>query len=224
MRQTEMDEAATRYYPRVQKIARGIARHLPSYIDADDLVQAGVVGMMSALKAFDPLRCDRLDLYVERRIRGSILDELRALDPLSRDQRKDARTIDAATRELQSELGRSPEEEEVAERAGVDVERIREVRVRVNAIAPDSLNEENAAFLDGCNPDPIEMITMTEARNRLIASLSSLGERELQILSLYYKEDLSFKEIGEVFGVTESRVCQLHSTLVKKLRIQMQDA
>ncbi|MBI4511910.1 MAG: FliA/WhiG family RNA polymerase sigma factor [Deltaproteobacteria bacterium] len=225
MQSHDMHETATRFIPRIQKIARGIARHLPSYVDAEDLVQAGVVGMMTALKAFDPGRSGRLDVYVERRIRGAILDELRALDPLSRDQRRDARSIQAATRELETMLGRAPEEDEVALRSGVSVERLRAVRERALAVTPDTLDDERGtALADGQAEDPVELLALAQSRERLVAALNALPERQRQVLSLYYVEELSLKEIGDLFGVTESRVCQIHGEALKKLRLSMQDA
>src|SRR5512134_2305917 len=133
MTPVELRAIATRFLPRIHKIARGICRQLPAHVDAEDLAQAGIVGMMSALRAFDSARGDSVEVYVTRRIRGAILDELRALDPLSRDQRKDARLIQHAQRELETELGRAPAEDEVAARAGLTVARVREVRERSNA-------------------------------------------------------------------------------------------
>jgi len=224
MRESQLQETATQFFPRIQKIARGIARHLPSSIDADDLVQAGVVGMMAALRAFDPTRTDRLEAYVERRVRGAILDELRALDPLSRDQRRDARAIQAATRALEAELGRAPEEDEVARRSGLGLGRVRAVRERAQAVSPDRLDDQAGGIEDPRAADPVERISMAQTRARLVAAIDVLPERERQILSFYYVEELSLKEIGSLLGVTESRVCQIHGEAVKKLRVALADA
>lgn len=225
MHASEMHGTATRFYPRIRKIALGIARNLPSYIDAEDLVQAGVVGMMGALRAFDRSITDSLELYVERRIRGAILDELRALDPLSRDQRKDARAIQAATRQLEAELGRSPEEAEIAARSGLPVERLRVVVARSAAIAPESLDADGVApMVDLGAVDPVELLAASETRERLEEALAELGERERQVVALYYVEELSLKEIGGLFRITESRVCQIHGVAVRKLRCALEDA
>ena len=224
MSETQIQKAAAKFLPRVQKIARGIARNLPAHIDAEDLVQAGVVGMIGALRAYDPKRTARLELYVERRVRGAILDELRALDPLSRDQRKDARAIDRAVRSIEHEMGRPATEEELAKRSGLGLDRVREIRERSAAVTPDSLDAERAVtVVDSTACDPIEKIAFERARTELAAALGELPERERQILSLYYVEELSLKEIGEVLGVTESRICQIHGHAVKKLR-QILDA
>ena len=222
---SEMQTTALRFYPRIQKIARGIARNLPAHVDANDLVQAGVVGMMGALRAFDRSRTESLEFYVERRIRGAILDELRALDPLSRDERKDARTIQAATRALEGEFGRAAEESEIAARAGLAVERVRAVRQRVAAILQEPLDDEGAPSLaDLWAIDPTAMLAASELRERLVGALTELTERERQVVALYYVEELSLREIGGLFGVSESRICQIHGEVVKKLRLALSDA
>src|SRR5688572_29775978 len=113
MTTAEKQRFAIRFLPRVQRIARGMCRQLPTSIAADDLAHAGIVGMLTALRSFDGRRSERADVYVTRRVRGAILDELRALDPLSRDQRRDARALRAALRDLEQELGRPPTDDEV---------------------------------------------------------------------------------------------------------------
>jgi RNA polymerase sigma factor for flagellar operon FliA len=218
MTQVELRALATRFLPRIHKIARGICRQLPAHVDAEDLAQAGIVGMMSALRAFDTARGDSVDVYVTRRIRGAILDELRALDPLSRDQRKDARLIQQAQRQLETELGRSPGEDEVAGRAGLSVERVREVRERSNAATTLPLEGAVLDREEAGGQDPLDRLALSKQKRELAAAISGLGAREQTVLSLYYVEELSLKEIGGLLGVTESRVCQIHGVAVKKLR------
>jgi RNA polymerase sigma factor for flagellar operon FliA len=221
MTTVEKNELATRFLPRIQKIARGICRQLPPHVDAEDLAQAGIVGMMSALKSYDPARGDCVEVYVTRRIRGAILDELRALDPLTRDQRRDARAIQNATRALESELGRAPAEDEVAAKCGLLLDRIRTVRELAGATTPVPLEE---GVHDPCvRTDPVERISFAQLRARLEASVEKLSERERTIIALYYVEELSLKEIGGLLGVTESRICQIHGAAVKKLRASLQD-
>jgi RNA polymerase sigma factor for flagellar operon FliA len=220
MTTAEMQRFAVRFLPRVHRIARGVCRQLPSHIAAEDLAHAGVLGMLTALRSFDERRTDRADVYVARRVRGAILDELRALDPLSRDQRRDARTLAAATRGLETELGRAPDDDEIAGRAGLAVERLREVRERAAAAAPlplDALPLER----EGVTCDPVERIAIEEQRGALTAAISALPARQKIVLSLYYVEELSLKEIGQVLGVSESRVCQLHGMAVKALRARL---
>ena len=220
MTTADMQRFAVRFLPRVHRIARGVCRQLPSHIAAEDLAHAGVLGMMSALRSVDDRRADHADVYVAHRIRGAILDELRALDPLSRDQRRDARTLASATRGLEAELGRAPDDHEVAERAGVTVERLREVRERAAATAPVPL-EALPIEREGVTEDPVERIAVEEQRGALAAAIAELPGRLQTVLSLYYVEELSLKEIGQVLGVSESRVCQIHGMAVKALRSRL---
>jgi len=220
MTTAEMQRFAVRFLPRIHRIARGVCRQLPAHIAADDLAHAGVLGMMGALRSFDERRADRADVYVARRVRGAILDELRALDPLSRDQRRDARSLAGATRELETELGRSPDDDEVAARAGLSVERVREVRERAAATASlplDALPAER----EGVTEDPVERIALEEQRGALAEAIAALPTRLQTVLSLYYVEELSLKDIGHVLGVSESRVCQIHGMAVKELRARL---
>jgi len=221
MTTAEKNQLATRFLPRITKIARGICRQLPPHVDAEDLAQAGIVGMMSALKSYDPARGDCVEVYVTRRIRGAILDELRALDPLTRDQRRDARAIQTATRTLESELGRAPAEDEVANRCGLLLERIRAVRELTGATTPVPLEE--GLHDQSVRTDPVDRIGFAQLRARLEAAVLRLSERERTIIALYYVEVLSLKEIGGLLGVTESRICQIHGAAVKKLRVALQD-
>jgi RNA polymerase sigma factor FliA len=217
MTTAEMDRVARRFLPRIQKIARGYCRQLPASVEVADLAQAGIVGMLSALRSFDPRRGDRVDIYVQSRVRGAILDELRALDPLSRDQRRDARTIQKAARSLEGELGRPAEDGEIAGRAGLDATRVREVLERSCRAMPLPLDA--AAFEpDHAAVDPLQNVQVEQLRAALVAAVEDLPAREKTVLSLYYVEELSLKEIGNLLGVTESRVCQIHGAAVKKLR------
>jgi RNA polymerase sigma factor for flagellar operon FliA len=224
MRQAEINQIATSYLPKIARIARGMARTLPAHIDAEDLEHAGVIGLMTALKSYDPKLGDQVDVYVTRRIRGAILDELRALDPLSRDVRRDAKALRAAERVLENELGRAADENEIATRAGVSIERVREVRRAATAAATTALHDLTVEMADGCADDPVERIAMSQERARLTAAIKTLPERDQTILSLYYVEELSLKEIGHILGVTESRVCQVMGAATKKLRVAMSDA
>jgi RNA polymerase sigma factor for flagellar operon FliA len=218
MTPVELSTLATRFIHRIHKIARGICRQLPPHVDAEDLAQAGIVGMMSALRAFDTARGDSVEVYVTRRIRGAILDELRALDPLSRDQRRDARMIQHAQRALEGELGRPPAEDEVAVRAGLSVDRVREVRERSNAATTLPLEGAILDREEAVGVDPLDRLARDKQKTELSTAIGALGAREQTVLSLYYVEELSLKEIGGLLGVTESRVCQIHGVAVKKLR------
>ncbi len=221
MQPTELAEVAKSFVPRIRKIARGLCRRLPATVDAEDLAQAGVVGMMGALKSYDPQRGDSVEGYVMRRIRGAILDELRALDPLSRDQRRDARAVQHAQRNLETQLGRAATEHEVADHAGVAIERLRRVRTLAQAIAPTSLDDSIREVADDRADDPVENLARGEIRTQLADAISRLSEREQLILQLYFVEELALKEIGNLLNVTESRVCQIQGAAVKKLHKMM---
>ncbi len=220
MTQVQQHDLAARLLPKIRKMARGICRQLPSHVDAEDLAQAGMIGMLSALKSFDPARGDCAEVYVIRRIRGAILDELRALDPLSRDQRRDTRSVQGAARALEGELGRPATEEELASRACLDVPRIRALRELAHASSPVPL-EHVTSEPESEDVDVIERLAREKLLGRLAAAIATLGAREQTVVSLYYVEELSLKEIGQLLGVTESRVCQIHGAVVKKLRAQL---
>jgi RNA polymerase sigma factor FliA len=225
MHTTTQTENATvvRFLPRIRKIARGIARGLPATVDVSDLEQAGLMGLVVAMHAYDASRGFSMDAYLLARIRGAILDELRGLDPLTRDQRRDARALKNARHSLEGELGRAAAEDEIAARAGVSVDRVREVRELEGASAPLSVEAGMIDVADRRTSDPVERIALEQMRVRLAAAITTLGERDQLVLQLYYVEELSLKEIGAVLGVTESRVCQLHGVAVKKLRGIMVD-
>jgi len=208
-----------RMVPRVRKIARGIARHLPSSVDVEDLVQAGMTGLVAALRTLDPTRTEHIELYLERRVRGAILDELRALDPLSRAERKDARALDAASRSLRGELGREPDAHELATKTGLTVERVRDVRVRQHTAVLEDVDQPgiHATAVDE-RADVIDLISRRRDVERLTHAIGGLPERLRTIINLRYGDDLTLKQIGDVMHVTESRICQMHGEAVARLR------
>lgn len=224
------NELAVAMVPRVEKIARGFARRLPRHIDVEDLVQVGMIGMLAALKAYDAARGasstvtqgrSSLEAYVERRIRGAIQDELRAMDPLSRDERKDARTLGAASRALEIELARAPEAGEIADRAKMPVARVYALAERLAAISMAPLSEDLVA---GQHVDALTLLSQNETMARVAAAIDQLPERQRTVLALYYLEDLSLNQIAKMLGVTESRVCQISGDAVKRLRVALADA
>lgn len=201
--------------PRIHRIALGMCHKLPASVEAADLAQAGALGMWTALRSFDPRRSDGLESYVTRRVRGAMLDELRALDPLTRDERRHAREISTAERELTSELGRTPELAEIAERTGLDEERILGLRGRAALALP---LDAAVGVCDEAAVDPLERVALEELRAALISALADLTEREKTVMSLTLVEGLSSKEIGGLLGVTAARICQIHGSAVAKLR------
>lgn len=219
------NEMAVAMLPRVEKIARGFARKLPQHIELDDLIQVGVVGMLQAIAAYQDsgkaVESASVAAYVERRIRGAIQDELRAQDPLTRDERKDARRVTDATKALEGTLGRRPDAHEIAASAKLSVARVRALAERTLSIMPEQLAED---LLPCDGLDALELLTRTETWTRLVAAIDSLADRQRTVVGLYYLEGLSLNEIAKMLGVTESRVCQISSDAVRKIRIALADA
>lgn len=221
----QTNEMAVAMLPRVEKIARGFARKLPQHIELDDLIQVGVVGMLQAIASYQDsgkvVDASSVTAYVERRVRGAIQDELRSLDPLTRDERKDAKLVTEATKSLEGSLGRQPDAHEIAARAKLSVARVRALAERTLAIMPAQLAED---LLPCDGLDALELLTRTETWTRLVAAIDSLAERPRTVIGLYYLEGLSLQEIATMLGVTESRVCQISSDAVRKIRISLADA
>jgi RNA polymerase sigma factor FliA len=213
-------KAAVRYYPFIRQVARRMARRLPTHVALDDIVSAGVVGLMDCLDKYDPKKSERFETYAEFRIKGAMLDELRSADPLSRDQRASVNALRDARHALEGRFGRAPEPEELAEELGCDLDHYHAVIARVAASrtvvldeglsASDSIGEQRA--------DPSVDACYGERRTYLAHAIARLPPRLRMVVTLYYFEDLSLKEIGRVLGVTESRICQLHGQAMRLLR------
>lgn len=222
----ELQQVATRLFPKVQRIARAYAARLPPEVELEDLVQTGAVGLLSALNAWDPAHGGSLEAYAEPRIRGAIQDALRAEDPLTRDERKDVRALEAAGRRFVATMGRPPEEHELAEASGLSLERVQMLRIRAEAlVAPakqcgdhDEARDPIAELEDTRHEEALELVALAETRERLIEAIGGLPERQRLVLSLYYVEELALKEIADLLAVTESRVCQIHREALKKLK------
>lgn len=214
--------------PQVQYIASRILERLPQHIELSDLVNAGVIGLLSAYKAFDPTKNAQFSTFAKFRIRGAILDSLRALDWGSRDIRRKARQITEATAKLESSLRRSPTTEEVAKELGMSLSALNSIQAELSSLyvvgqeVPSSLDGGGAHDLVESSPslwdNPFEMYCKTEEKARLAEAISQLSEREQLILSLYYVEELTMKEVAEVVGLAISRVSQIHSASLRKLK------
>ena len=217
MTPSERRDLTERYLPHVHSIVHGMRRRLPPWVATEDLLHAGVVGLLAALKSFDSRRGDFLEAYLVRRVSGAILDELRASDPLSRTQRRDLRRARAAGRDLEAALGRSPTMEEVADHSGLAVARVRTVERLAAAAARPPTAEPT------CEPIAHEAASFSQLQRQLGERIADLPQREQTVLSLYYGEELSLREIGRLLGVTESRACQIHGSAVRLLRVALQD-
>lgn len=206
----------------VRRVAERMARRLPRGVDVRDLVSAGTLGLLDALEKYDPARCDRFSAYAEIRIRGAILDELRAMDWLPRSVREKGSRLQGAKSALRHALGRAPEDAEVAAYLGVTPDAHaamqREVKTAQVVSAEEVSRQGVAALAREEQALPDKELFARELRERLATVIRRLPERERQVLSLYYVEDLKLKEIGEIFGVTESRICQIHAQAVRRLR------
>ncbi len=226
------DELIEAYLPLIQTVARALASRLPACVDADDLASIGVMGLIDAIKKYDPEKCDNFKNYARIRIKGAMLDELRSLDWVPRSVRQVAGRIDRQRRMLEQDFGRPAEGAEIADAMGVSDERYQELRDRAmgtGMIAFEDIGgeggEEQRSFLE-CLEDtravsPDEYAQGAEMRAALYKAIEGLREREQLVISLYYLEGLNLKEIGAVLGVTESRVSQIHSKAVKGLRTRM---
>lgn len=215
-------EYAAKFFPYIEKVARRLARRLPAHVDMDDLISSGVIGLMEAAERFDPKRVDRFEAFAEFRIRGAMLDDLRSRDTLSRDMRRLSNELREATRKLESQLGRSPDNAELAKTLGLDVHELYARQQKLSGSSVVGIDDAGPDFLDRTSdetsPDPFEVTAHRETLARLVAGIDDLPEKMQQVLSLYYCENLNLKEIGRVLGVTESRVCQIHGEATRRLR------
>lgn len=206
------------YLPFVKRIVMRLARRLPSHVQVDDLVSAGVVGLLEAMDRYNPTRVTEFETYAEFRIKGAVLDELRKRDIMARDARLAAKQLERVIVDLTRELNREPEEEEIAARLDITVDELRSKLERLTPVRVVSLEDVYAVDIGPHEESPFEHAARGELMLRLKQAMGALGERHRQVLHLYYREDLTLKEIGLVLGVTESRVCQLVSEATLRLR------
>jgi RNA polymerase sigma factor for flagellar operon FliA len=220
--------------PQVHYIASRILERLPQQVELCDLVNAGVIGLLEAYRAFDPTKNAQFSTFAKFRIRGAILDSLRALDWGSRGIRRKAREIAEATAQLEAKLGRSPNTEEIAAAMGITIAALNEVQNDLSSLyvvgqeAMSSIEGGAAVDLIESSPspwdNPFEMYRKAEDKARLAAAIGELSEREQLVLSLYYVEELTMKEVSEVVGVAVSRVSQIHSASLVKLKARLEGA
>jgi RNA polymerase sigma factor for flagellar operon FliA len=228
------DELVQKYAHLVKYVVGRLGVSVPGLFDHEDAMQAGVLGLLRAIDAYRPDAAASFESYAILRIRGAILDAVRSLDTVGRAGREAARAIQGAIRDLQHELGRSPNETEIATRLNMPITRYRE-RLQAASVVTISLDEhdsrdsddESVALADSA-PDPNAVDPADEAARRdaiasLIHEIGRLSERPRLVLSLYYQDEMTFKEIGQVLGVTESRVCQIHTEAILALRTRLVD-
>jgi RNA polymerase sigma factor for flagellar operon FliA len=217
--------------PQVRYIARRIHDRLPAHIPLDDLVQAGILGLIEALHKFDPSKNVELKTYAKHRIQGAILDSLRDLDWSPRPLRKKARQLEQAHQRLRAQLGRAATETELATELGMELGQLQHLLGDLRGLDLGSLQDEYtesgqereslAAPVAGVDQEPFTQCLQGEMREVLSRAVGELQPRERQVLSLYYFEELTMKEVGAVLGVGEARVSQIHSAALVRLRARM---
>ena len=224
----ERQERVIAHLPLVRKEAQRVARRLPNWVDVDDLVSAGYLGLLSAVDRYDPDRGLSFGAFASHRVKGAILDELRALDPISRRRRRRLRNLEQIKHDLTCELGCPPSAELVADRMGISIDEFHSEEAELMAGAQVSLDSMNvgAGSLrlvdEDKNPPPELAFLHKEMRDRLINCIEHLPEKERTVISLYYHRRLAYREIAELFGVTESRICQIHRAAVERIRALLQ--
>jgi RNA polymerase sigma factor FliA len=225
------------YAPLVKFVAGRVGSGLPSSVDAGDLISYGIFGLMDALDKFDLERGIKFETYAIPRIRGAIVDELRALDWVPRSVRSKARNVERAIADLESRLHRAPTEEEIAAEMDIGVDDLRSILQRVNLSSVVALDEmvgrgdddDGTSTLvdtieDSEAPDPVAIFENSETKQILAGVVKELADRDQLIITMYYFEGLTLKEIGKALGVTESRVCQIHTKAMMDLRRRMKAA
>ena len=227
----EFQKIVLEQMPQVKYIARRIHEHLPQHVPFEDLVHAGIVGLLDALNKFDSEKNVKFGSYAKFRIRGAILDSLREMDWSPRDLRRKSRQIDTVMQKLQAELGRTASEPELAKAMGLSLQELHHLVNEIRGLEVSSLQMESSA--DGQetdlaqniagppDQDPLTLCMEGEGRERLQQAIAKLPEREQQVLMLYYQQELTMREVGELMGVGESRVSQIHTLAVKHLRAVM---
>jgi RNA polymerase sigma factor for flagellar operon FliA len=226
---SEREEQLQAFLPFIKYQVLRLVGRIPHYVDVQDLTHAGILGLLDALEKFDQSRGTQLKTYAEFRIRGAILDELRSMDWATRTTREKMKKLDEAQRRLERSLQRPPTQEELAQSLGMELEAYHQMVVQARGSGLVSIedlvqaesSEERLSLAD--EADPHESCSARELKSKLLAALEQLSKKEQLVLQLYYYEELTMKEIGMVLEVTESRVCQIHSAAIKKLREYLKD-
>jgi RNA polymerase sigma factor FliA len=230
------DRLILTYAPLVKYVAGRLGSGLPAHVDEGDLVSYGLLGLIGAIERYDPSRDVKFETYAMARIKGQIIDELRSMDWVPRSVRARARQIERAIGELEARSGRAPTDEEIAKKLGITEEELEESLGEIARSSIAALDElwtvgsggDQVALLDTIEdedaPDPQGTLSVTEQKEALAEAIQRLPEREKLVVTLYYYEELTLREIGEVLGVTESRVSQLHTKAILRLKAHIASA
>jgi RNA polymerase sigma factor for flagellar operon FliA len=217
------------YSPLVRRLAHQMIARLPANIELDDLIQVGMIGLNDALSRFDANQGVQFETFATQRIRGAMLDELRGGDWMSRGDRRHQRAIESAVHKLEQKLQRAPSESEIADEMGMMLADYQELLGKVRGTQlfylEDLSGDDGDDFLDRHvadeGADPLAMLQDQRMREALVDAIGRLPEREQHVMSMYYEHDMNLKEIAAVLGVTESRICQLHSQSIARLRSKL---
>ena len=229
--QLDRNALIRQYQPLVRRLAHHMMAKLPPSVEVDDLIQVGLIGLADALSRFEAAQGVQFETFATQRIRGAMLDELRENDWMSRGSRKSQKDIESAMRRLEHRLGHSPKESEIAAELGLSLVDYQSLLGKVRGTQLVYLedisgrNEDDDTYLDrhvgDSSADPLNMLRDHKLREALVAAIKLLPEREQYIMSMYYEQDMNLKEIAAVLDVTESRICQLHSQSIARLRAKM---
>jgi RNA polymerase sigma factor for flagellar operon FliA len=228
------DRLILTYAPLVKYVAGRVGSGLPAHVDEEDLVSYGLLGLMGAIDRFDPTRDIKFETFAIARIKGAIIDELRSLDWVPRSVRSRAREIERAMADLEKTLHRAPTDEEIAEKLGITEEELDDSLTDISRSSIAALDElwtisgssgDQVSLIDTIEdttgPEPQAALAQTELREALGEAIARLPEREKLVVTLYYYEELTLREIGDVLGVTESRVSQLHTKAILRLKARL---
>lgn len=227
------DSMLKQYSTLVRRLAHQMIAKLPANVEIDDLIQVGMIGLNDALSRFDAAQGVQFETFATQRIRGAMLDELRGSDWMSRGNRRQQRSIEAAVHKLEQKLGRAPQESEIAREMGLSLQDYQELLGKVRGtqlvyLEDMSGDDGDDDYLDRhVQPDeeanPLGLLQDRRMREALVEAIKHLPEREQYVMSMYYEHDMNLKEIAAVLGVTESRVCQLHSQSIARLRVKLRE-
>ncbi len=229
--QLDRDALIRQYSPLVRRLAHHMMAKLPPSIQVDDLIQVGLIGLSEALTRYEASQGVQFETFATQRIRGAMIDELRENDWMSRGSRKSQKEIEGALTRLEHKLGRSPSESEIAAELDMSLAEYQALLYKVKGTQLVYLEdmtgsgEGDDTFLDrhmvDGDSDPLQLLRNQRIRSALTEAIKHLPEREQYIMSMYYEQDMNLKEIAAVLGITESRVCQLHSQSIARLRAKM---
>ena len=228
----DREELIRAFAPVIRTMANRLAFRLPAYLDAEDLVSVGIIGLMDAMDKYDPSREAKFKTYAEFRIRGAMLDEIRSMDWIPRSVHERITLLQRTHTQLLHRLGRPPTEEEVAEALKMSVEELDDFVLQAQGAVMISIDELGVhdpgghkilrMLADTKYPDPLSKVVSENVREELGKAIEQLPEKQRLVLTLYYYEELTMKEIGSILSVTESRVCQIHTKAIIRLKSRLQ--